>query len=59
MINLQVLGRLELHGADGRVLHSILAQPKRQGLLAYLAVAVPRGYHRRDTLIKGGKSDPD
>jgi DNA-binding SARP family transcriptional activator/TolB-like protein len=51
VINLQVLGRLELYGEDGRVLHSVLAQPKRQGLLVYLAVAVPRGYHRRDTLV--------
>lgn len=51
MISFQVLGRLELKRADGGALHSVLAQPKRQGLLAYLAVAVPRGYHRRDTLI--------
>jgi serine/threonine-protein kinase len=29
----------------------VLAQPKRQALLAYLALAVPRGYHRRDTLV--------
>jgi serine/threonine-protein kinase len=33
------------------VLHSVLAQPKRQALLAYLAIAVPRGYHRRDTIV--------
>ncbi|HXT19019.1 MAG TPA: BTAD domain-containing putative transcriptional regulator [Gemmatimonadaceae bacterium] len=51
MINLQVLGRLELTGANGRVLDSVLAQPKRQAVLAYLAVAVPRGYHRRDSLV--------
>jgi serine/threonine-protein kinase len=51
VIRLQVLGRLELYGADGRVLHSVLAQPKRQAVLAYLAIAIPRGYHRRDSLV--------
>lgn len=51
MIKLQVLGRLDLFDANGRVLHSVLAQPKRQAVLAYLAVAVPRGYHRRESLL--------
>jgi DNA-binding SARP family transcriptional activator len=32
-------------------MHTVLAQAKRQALLAYLAVAVPRGFHRRDTLL--------
>src|SRR5438309_2213900 len=38
MIELRTLGALDLKAADGRAVHSILAQPKRLGLLAYLAV---------------------
>ena len=30
---------------------SVVAQPKRFGLLAYLAVARPQGFHRRDALM--------
>ncbi|HUF51751.1 MAG TPA: BTAD domain-containing putative transcriptional regulator [Longimicrobiales bacterium] len=51
MISLQAFGGLELRGDDGRELHSVLAQPKRQALLVYLAVANPRGFHRRETLL--------
>ena len=51
MIDFRVLGTLELRTADGRELHALLAQPKRVGLLAYLCVARPRGFHRRDTLL--------
>lgn len=51
MIRFHTFGALELRAADGRAHHSILAQPKRTALLAYLAVASPRGYHRRDTLL--------
>ena len=50
VIRLQVLGPIELEGADGRELRAVLAQPKRLALLAYLAAA-PRGFHRRDTLL--------
>ncbi|HET9982402.1 MAG TPA: BTAD domain-containing putative transcriptional regulator [Longimicrobiales bacterium] len=51
MIQLRLLGGVDLRGADGRELRPILAQPKRLALLAYLAVAGPRGFHRRDTLL--------
>ena len=51
MIRLCTLGPLELRGSDGQELRAILAQPKRVALLAYLALASPRGPHRRDTLL--------
>ncbi|HJQ13003.1 MAG TPA: BTAD domain-containing putative transcriptional regulator [Gemmatimonadaceae bacterium] len=50
-IEFRTLGTLDLRSADGRELHSLLAQPKRIALLAYLCIAEPRGYHRRDTLL--------
>ncbi len=51
MIELRTLGALELTAADGRAVGSVLAQPRRAALLCYLAVASPRGFHRRDTLL--------
>ena len=51
VIEFRTLGTLDLRGADGRELHSLLAQPKRVALLAYLCIAQPRGFHRRDTLL--------
>jgi DNA-binding SARP family transcriptional activator len=51
VIELRTLGALDLRGADGRELHSLLAQSKRMALLAYLCLAKPRGFHRRDTLV--------
>src|SRR5919108_859050 len=51
MIELRALGTLVLRGHNGEDLHSVLAQPKRVALLAYLAIARPRGFHRRDTLL--------
>ena len=51
MIEFLTLGTLDLRGADGRELHSLLAQPKRVALLAYLCIAQPRGFHHRDTLL--------
>jgi len=50
-IEFRTLGTMDLRAADGRELHSLLAQPKRIALLAYLCIAEPRGYHRRDTLL--------
>jgi DNA-binding SARP family transcriptional activator len=50
-IELRLLGTLALTGAGGREIAAILAQPKRLALLTYLAVARPRGFHRRDTLL--------
>ncbi|HEY7635321.1 MAG TPA: bacterial transcriptional activator domain-containing protein [Gemmatimonadales bacterium] len=51
MIQLRVLGRLDLADAEGRELRSLLAQPKRLALLVYLALATPRQFSRRDSLM--------
>ena len=51
MVRLRTLGALDLRDADGRELRGVLAQPKRAALLAYLALATPRGPTRRDTLL--------
>ncbi len=48
---LKTLGSLELFGPDGRSVMSVLAQPKRAALLAYLAVGGEGGFKRRDELI--------
>jgi TolB-like protein/DNA-binding SARP family transcriptional activator len=50
-IRLRTLGSLQLQGAAGEELRSLLAQPRRVALLLYLALAKPRGLHRRDTLL--------
>jgi DNA-binding SARP family transcriptional activator/Tfp pilus assembly protein PilF len=51
MIHLRTLGALELRTGDGKEIRSVLRQSKRLALLAYLAVAAPRGFHRRATLL--------
>ena len=52
MIELRTLGTLGIRDTgSGRELHSVTAQPKGVALLAYLAIASPRGFHRRDTLF--------
>jgi serine/threonine-protein kinase len=51
MIEFRLLGTLSLTTADGREVVSLLSQPRRLALLAYLAAAIPRGPHRRDTLL--------
>ena len=51
MIELRLLGRLSLTGADGRDVRALLGQPRRLALLAYLAAASPPGFHRRDNLL--------
>jgi len=51
MIELRMLGRLSLTGADGREVRGLLGQPRRLALLAYLAAASPQRFHRRDTLL--------
>jgi serine/threonine-protein kinase len=51
VVEFRILGALNLLGADGRELTSVLAQPKRVALLAYLAAATPRRPHRRDSLV--------
>lgn len=50
MIRLRVLGSLELRD-DRRELLTVLAQPKRFALLAYLAAGSPTRFHRRDRLL--------
>jgi DNA-binding SARP family transcriptional activator len=51
VIEFRVLGVVTLLGGDGRELRSVLAQSKRVALLAYLAAASPRRFHRRDSLL--------
>jgi hypothetical protein len=51
MIELRTLGIVELRGSQGQELRSILQQPKRLAMLAYLALARPQGFRRRDSLI--------
>ena len=51
MIELRTLGGLDLHDAQGHELRVISAASKQAALLTYLAIATPRGFHRRDTLL--------
>src|ERR1051326_3952393 len=51
MIELRVLGEIGLRVMHGGALHAVAAQPKRMALLVYLALASPRGFHRRDQLL--------
>jgi serine/threonine-protein kinase len=50
MIQLRLFGTVVLRANDGRELRSVVVQPKRLALLAYLAAA-PAGRHRRDTVL--------
>ena len=50
MIELRILGPLDLRAPDGTEVRSVLSQPKRLVLLAYLAVT-PGAFRRRDTLL--------
>ena len=52
MIEFLLLGSMELRRQDGSSVLAVLAQPKRAALLAYLALAEPQGFHRRDTLLR-------
>jgi TolB-like protein/DNA-binding SARP family transcriptional activator/Tfp pilus assembly protein PilF len=51
VIKFGMLGTLSLIDADGREVRTVLRQPRRLALLAYLAAATPRGFHRRDSLL--------
>ena len=51
MIELRCLGSIDLRSAERGPATRVIAQPKRYALLAYLVLANPRGFHRRDTLI--------
>lgn len=50
-VDLRVLGSPQLVAGDGRVLHTVLAQPKRLALLAFLAADRRSPTHRRDELL--------
>lgn len=51
MVGLQLLGTPRLTGPDGTAVSAVLTQPKRLALLAYLVLAEPAGFQRRDTLL--------
>jgi len=51
MITVRLLGSVDIRDAGGSELDTLLRQPKRVALFSYLAAAVPRGFHRRDTLM--------
>src|SRR5256712_2777807 len=51
MIHFRMLGGLSLTAADGREVRSLLAQPRRLALLAYLAAGTTRDFQRRDSLV--------
>jgi serine/threonine-protein kinase len=52
VIHLRTLGGSDLADTGGRgELHAILVQPKRFGLLVYLALASSHRFRRRDTLV--------
>jgi len=51
MIEFRLLGALRLSDAEGREVRSLLTRPRRLALVAYLAAATPRGFHRRDSLL--------
>ncbi len=50
MIEIRVLGALDVRREDGRVADNLLAQPRPSALLAYLAVAGADRFVRRDSL---------
>lgn len=51
MIRYHTLGTLRLRTDDESDVNAVLAQPMQIALLTYLAVARPRGFHRRDALL--------
>jgi len=51
MIRFEILGTVDLKTADGTTADAFLKQPKSVGLLAFLAVARPNGFVRRDELL--------
>jgi DNA-binding SARP family transcriptional activator/TolB-like protein len=52
MLRVQLLGSPDLVNAAGVRIQSVLAQPKRTALLAWLLLARPRGPHTRDSLVE-------
>lgn len=50
-VHLRIFGSPRLDAPDGGKRDALVRQSKRMALLVYLAAAVPRGFHRRDTLL--------
>lgn len=50
MVTFYTLGTIVLQ-RNGRELEAVVASPKRLGLLAYLALARPRGLRRKDEVL--------
>jgi DNA-binding SARP family transcriptional activator/TolB-like protein/Flp pilus assembly protein TadD len=50
MVELRLLGALDLRRQGGEPLTAVLAQPKRLALLAYLALAPEQSFCRRDSI---------
>jgi serine/threonine-protein kinase len=51
MIELRLLGTIRLQSDDQAAMDGLAAQPKAMALLAYLALARPRGFHQRDRIV--------
>jgi len=51
VLELRLLGPAQFAGSNGQDVDALTRQPKRTALLAYLAIARPRGLHRRDKLL--------
>ncbi|HEV8355257.1 MAG TPA: hypothetical protein VGQ17_00650, partial [Gemmatimonadales bacterium] len=51
MLELRTLGVVDLRTAAGREVRAVVQQPKRFALLAWLALAAPGRFVRRDTLL--------
>ncbi len=49
-IEFRTFGAASVCDESGEEIAGLMAQPKRMALLAYLALARPSGYHRRDTI---------
>jgi DNA-binding SARP family transcriptional activator len=50
-LTLRLFGAAQMTGIGGELATELLARPKTLALLAYLAMASPRGLHRRDVLL--------
>ncbi len=51
MISLRLLGDIRLTAANGEEIETLVRQPKRLALLAYLSAPEPGTWHRRDMLL--------
>jgi DNA-binding SARP family transcriptional activator len=51
MITLRLLGSIDLRHEHGEPVDAVLRRPKLLALLSYLAIARPRGFHRKDKLV--------